>query len=59
MPSIFICSLEIADNCLNLTVWGIKGDGHGTWVCPVCRTLERKPFIRQIYLGHNEEKDDD
>jgi hypothetical protein len=59
MPSIFICTAELADNCMNLTVWGIKGQGSGHWVCPICRALQRKPLVRMIFLGHSKEKDDE
>lgn len=60
MPGIFICTAEIADNCMNLTVWGHKKeDTHHEWVCHICRSYQRKPLVRQIFLGKENRHDEE
>jgi hypothetical protein len=59
MATIWICSEEISDSCLNLTVCGLKNERHHKWVCPVCSLLLRRSVVRQTYLGHSKEEKDD
>jgi hypothetical protein len=58
MPTIWVCSAEISDSCTNLTVYGVRMQRAGDYVCPCCRPYLRRTEVHEIkliILGHNEE----